>query len=328
MPQSKQHPESDRNAAVQNLDQSLIDSFCSKLWLEEGLSELTTQAYRSDLQLLAQWIKDHLGCNASAAFEGKVEEVNLLSLHTEQLRNHVHDLLDLKPSSLNRKLSTYKRFYLWLNETQQRVDNPAADLHSAKQGLRLPKTLSEEQVKSLMTAPNPQTPEGLRDLAMLELMYASGLRVTELVTLPQQAIDLDAGALKVSGKGNKERLVPMGEPAVLAIAAYLHSSRPTLLAGRKHEALFVTHFGLPMTRQGFWKNIKRYALIAGIESPISPHVLRHAFATHLVNHGADLRVVQLLLGHSDITTTQIYTHVAQKRLKDILEKHHPLSQKT
>ncbi len=311
------------NDHAQNLGENLIDSFCSKLWLEDGLSQLTAQAYRSDLLLLDQWLKNKIP--QTEILKGKP---SLLHAQTEHLRNHVHDLLDLKPSSLNRKISSYKRFYLWLNETQQRLDNPAAELHSAKQGLRLPKTLSEEQVKSLMTAPSPQTPEGLRDLAMLELMYASGLRVTELVTLPQQAIDLEVGALKVTGKGNKERLVPMGEPAILAIAAYLQSSRPALLGARKHEALFVTHFGQPMTRQGFWKNIKRYALIAGIDSPISPHVLRHAFATHLVNHGADLRVVQLLLGHADITTTQIYTHVAQKRLKDILEKHHPLSQKT
>lgn len=316
-------PEMNGNDQAQNLGENLIDSFCSKLWLEDGLSQLTAQAYRSDLLLLDKWLKAKI-----PPVETLNANLGLLSAQTEHLRNHVHDLLELKPSSLNRKISSYKRFYLWLNETQQRLDNPAAELHSAKQGLRLPKTLSEDQVKSLMTAPSPQTPEGLRDLAMLELMYASGLRVTELVTLPQQAIDLEVGALKVTGKGNKERLVPMGEPAILAIAAYLQSSRPALLGARKHEALFVTHFGQPMTRQGFWKNIKRYALIAGIESPISPHVLRHAFATHLVNHGADLRVVQLLLGHADITTTQIYTHVAQKRLKDILEKHHPLSQKT
>lgn len=324
MPQAKPHPETDANDPDQKLSESLIDSFCSKLWLEDGLSQLTAQAYRSDLQMLARWVQGNLQHTAKS----KLQKTNLMNLQTEQLRNHIHDLLDLKPSSLNRKISTYKRFYLWLNDTHQRLDNPAAELHSAKQGLRLPKTLSEDQIKSLLSAPNPQTPEGMRDLAMLELMYASGLRVTELVTLPQQAIDLDAGALKVSGKGNKERLVPMGEPAVLAIAAYLQGSRPVLIGARKHEALFVTHFGQPMTRQGFWKNIKRYALIAGIDSPISPHVLRHAFATHLVNHGADLRVVQLLLGHSDITTTQVYTHVAQKRLKDILEKHHPLSQKT
>lgn len=290
----------------------LIDQFCSALWLQQGLAPLTLQAYRSDLQGLAQWFETHL------------PQVDWAQASTEQLRNHIHDQLALKASSLNRKLSCYKKFYAWLVNTHRRSDNPASALHSAKLGLRLPKTLSEEQVNALLQAPQPDSPEGLRDLAMLELLYASGLRVSELVNLPMQHIDLNAGAVKVLGKGGRERLVPMGEPAVLAIALYVQQARPALLKGQVHEALFVTHLGKNMTRQGFWKNLKRYALQAGIHSPISPHVLRHAFATHLVNHGADLRVVQLLLGHADIGTTQIYTHVAQSRLQDILEQFHPM----
>ena len=288
----------------------LIDEFCTSLWLEEGLAEKTLQAYRADLKLLGQWFEMH--------FPG----VELLHATEEQLRNHIHDLLALKPSSLNRKISCYKRFYLWLTAQHKRSTNPAGALRSAKQGVRIPKTLGEEQVKALLAAPNPEIPAGMRDLAMLELMYACGLRVSELVDLPLHATDLNQGALKVIGKGNKERLIPIGEPALIAIVHYLRAARPQLLGQRTSHAMFVTHFGAPMTRQAFWKNIKKYALQAQINSPISPHVLRHAFASHLVNHGADLRVVQLLLGHADIGTTQIYTHVAKEHLRTLLQNHH------
>ncbi|MDX1668668.1 MAG: site-specific tyrosine recombinase XerD, partial [Limnobacter sp.] len=256
------------------------------------------------------------------------EHANRQALHQidqATLKRYVQSLHTLKAGSLNRKVSSLRRFFLWLVATKQRNDNPASGLNSAKQGLRLPKTLNEEQVKKLLAAPDPNTDAGVRDMAMLEVMYASGLRVSELVCLPLQAVNLQHGALQVTGKGNKERLVPMGEPAVLAVQLYLASGRPGLLKHRESEALFVTHHGKPMTRQGFWKNIKRYAIQAGLSTTISPHVLRHAFATHLVNHGADLRVVQLLLGHADIGTTQIYTHVAKERLRDLLDAHHPLS---
>lgn len=290
----------------------LIDEFSTNLWLEEGLAQATLQAYRSDLEQLADWL------------EKKVGE-SLLSANSEQLKNHVHDLIELKPSSLNRKISSTKRFYLWLNTSHKREDNPAQQLHSAKQGLRIPKVLSEQQMLDLLAAPDVSNAAGQRDKAMLEFMYASGLRVSELVNMPLRAIDLNAGAVKVLGKGNKERLVPMGEPARLAIQLYLQQARGELLKGRTSDFLFVTHFGTPMTRQGFWKNIKRLALVAGIHSPISPHVLRHAFATHLVNHGADLRVVQLLLGHADIGTTQIYTHVAKEHLQKLLNSGHPMA---
>ncbi len=290
----------------------LIDEFSTNLWLEEGLAQATLQAYRSDLEQLAEWL------------EKKVGE-SLLSANSEQLKNHVHDLIELKPSSLNRKISSTKRFYLWLNTSRKREDNPAQQLHSAKQGLRIPKVLSEQQMLGLLAAPDVSNAAGQRDKAMLEFMYASGLRVSELVNMPLRAIDLNAGAVKVLGKGNKERLVPMGEPARLAIQLYLQQARGELLKGRTSDFLFVTHFGTPMTRQGFWKNIKRLALVAGIHSPISPHVLRHAFATHLVNHGADLRVVQLLLGHADIGTTQIYTHVAKEHLQKLLNSGHPMA---
>jgi integrase/recombinase XerD len=296
----------------------LIDEFCTALWLEDGLAQATLQAYRSDLTQLNQWLGEHFGGKTA-------EEQPFTHISTEALRNHVHDLITLKPSSLNRKMSCYKRFFLWMNTTHKRTDNPCQGLRSAKQGLRVPKTLSEQQVLDLLATPDVNTPAGLRDHAMLELMYASGLRVSELVNMPLRAIDLNAGAVKVLGKGNKERLVPMGNPARLALVLYLQQSRATLLAERKSDFLFVTHHARPMTRQGFWKNIKRYALLAGITTDISPHVLRHAFATHLLNHGADLRVVQLLLGHADIGTTQIYTHLAKEHLQTLLNQAHPLS---
>ena len=297
----------------------LIDEFCTTLWLEDGLSPHTQSAYRSDLQQAGHWLSHHFD-------QGQPDEhsTTLLAATSEQLRNYIHDLPELKPSSLNRKLSTLKRFYLWLKATNRRADNPSHELRSARQGLRVPKTLSEADVLALLHAPNPNTDQGVRDKAMLELMYACGLRVSELVNMPLQAIDLNAGAVKVLGKGNKERLVPMGNPARLAVLLYLGQARAQLLSFKESDALFVTHLGGPMTRQAFWKIIKRHALLAGIHSPISPHVLRHAFATHLLNHGADLRVVQLLLGHADITTTQIYTHVAKEQLHELLNAHHPL----
>ncbi|HEX4879699.1 MAG TPA: site-specific tyrosine recombinase XerD [Limnobacter sp.] len=287
-----------------------IDEFCSSLWLEEGLSDATLQAYKADLRQLAAWAQATCG-------------LTLLQIDEDNLRAHVHGLTTLKASSLNRKLSSYKRFYTWAAHSKHLSHNPAQALSSAKQGLRVPKTLGEIQVIALIESPDLNQPAGVRDRAMLELLYASGLRVSELVNLPMRAIDLNAGAVKVLGKGNKERLVPMGQPAQQAIQLYVTQARHLLLKNKPSDHLFVTHLGGPMTRQGFWKNIKRYALQAGIHSPISPHVLRHAFATHLLNHGADLRVVQLLLGHADISTTQIYTHVAKDHLRAVLQNSHP-----
>lgn len=290
----------------------LIDEFCNQLWLEEGLADNTLQAYRADLAQFGDWIHEHPDTDK-----------NPFALNRDDLACFVQSLEALKPSSLNRKISALKRFYQWaLHEKLTKAD-PTAQLHSAKQGLRLPKTLSEAQINDLLNAPNPDTPEGARDLAMLELLYACGLRVSELVGLPLRAVDLQADAILVTGKGNKERLIPMGEPARLAIIHYLARARSQILNGQLSESMFVTRRGGAMTRQGFWKLIKQYALRAGINSPISPHVLRHAFATHLVNHGADLRVVQLLLGHADIGTTQIYTHVAKEHLRTILQSSHP-----
>ncbi|HEX4842874.1 MAG TPA: site-specific tyrosine recombinase XerD [Limnobacter sp.] len=290
----------------------LIDEFCNALWLEEGLSNATLQAYRTDLVQLEQWLERHV-------------QRDLLNASEEHLRNHIHDLIALKPSSHNRKISSYKRFYNWAVQTKRLANNPCSALSSARQGLRIPKTLSEGQVIALIESPKLDNPAGIRDRAMFELLYASGLRVSELVNMPLRAIDLNAGAVKVLGKGNKERLVPMGQPAQQAITLYLSQARHALLKGQQSDQLFVTHLGGPMTRQGFWKNIKKYAQQAGIHTPISPHVVRHAFATHLLNHGADLRVVQLLLGHADISTTQIYTHVATEQLRSVLEHSHPRS---
>jgi integrase/recombinase XerD len=299
-----------------NNPDELIDLFCNTLWLEEGLSSNTLKAYRSDLQQFAAW-QIHIQADAA----------NLKHIDPPTLQAYLAHIAHLKPSSSNRKLSALRRFCTWLHTLHQgNLDNnnPAIGLRSAKQGLRIPKTLSEAEVLALLAAPNLETPAGIRDKAMLELLYASGLRVSELVGLPLPAINLQAGAVCVMGKGQKERLVPMGNPARLAIELYLCSARPTLLGPKQCDTLFVTHFGQGMSRQAFWKSIKRYALLAGIVSNISPHVLRHAFATHLINHGADLRVVQLLLGHADITTTQLYTHVAKDHLHQLLEAHHPL----
>lgn len=290
----------------------LIDEFCNQLWLEEGLADNTLQAYRADLEQFAEWIAEHLGSDRA-----------VFTLNRDELACFVQSLETLKPTSLNRKISALKRFHLWALREKLTDTDPTAQLHSAKQGLRLPKTLSEAQISDLLNAPNPDSPEGARDLAMLELLYACGLRVSELVSLPLRAVDLQADAIRVTGKGNKERLIPMGEPARLAIIHYLAQARSQILNGQLSESMFVTRRGGAMTRQGFWKLIKQYALRAGINSPISPHVLRHAFATHLVNHGADLRVVQLLLGHADIGTTQIYTHVAKEHLRTILQSSHP-----
>jgi integrase/recombinase XerD len=228
-----------------------------------------------------------------------------------------------KPRTTGRLVSSLKRFFQFALREGLRKDDPAVELDSPKVPRSLPKSLSEAEVESLLGAPDVDTPQGLRDRAMLETLYASGLRVSELVGLKQLQVSLDMGVVRVLGKGSKERLAPLGEEAIAWIERYVRESRPALLSGKRSDALFVTTRGGPMTRQAFWKLVQRHAEAAGIRRAISPHTLRHAFATHLINHGADLRVVQLLLGHADISTTQIYTHVARERLKQLHRKHHP-----
>jgi integrase/recombinase XerD len=288
-----------------------IDRFIDALWIEDGLAGNTLAAYRRDLSLYA----DHLAAQADRALD-TTREADLLVYAT---LHHAHT----RSTTANRRLTVFKRYFRWaLRENVVTID-PTLKLLSAKQPLRVPKTLSEAQVESLLTAPDVQTPLGLRDRTMLELMYASGLRVSELVTLRSVHVGLDEGALRVTGKGSKERLVPFGEEAHAWLRRYLADARAAILKGASSHALFVTIRGDGMTRQMFWQLVKKYALRAGINAPLSPHTLRHAFATHLLNHGADLRAVQMLLGHTDISTTQIYTHVARERLRALHAKHHP-----
>ncbi len=290
----------------------LIDAFADALWLEEGLSPNTLQAYRRDLLQL------HTFLNGEA----------LIACNEAQLQQFFaarHDAT--KASTANRRLTVFKRFFRWALRQNLLSTDPTLKLQSAKQALRVPKTLSEAQVEALLDAPDVHTAIGVRDRAMLELLYASGLRVSELVGLQVFALGLNDNVVRVMGKGSKERLVPYGEVASQWLRAYLGEARSTLLAGRQTDALFVTTKGAQaggaMSRVMFWMIIKKYAVLAGITAPLSPHTLRHAFATHLLNHGADLRAVQLLLGHADISTTTIYTHVARERLAQLHAQHHP-----
>jgi len=298
-------------AVAAHESQAAIDAFCDSLWLEDGLAKNTLEAYRRDLALFAGWLQAERG---KALYAAGADDLNAYFA-----ARHA----DTKATSANRRLSVFKRFYQHALR-QHRIDaDPCLKLKAAKQPPRLPKTLSEAQVEALLAAPDAATPLGLRDRTMLELMYASGLRVSELVLLKTLELGMNEGVLRITGKGGKTRLVPFGEEARAWIERYLRQARPAILAGRSDDALFVTARGGPMTRQMFWTLVKKYALRAGINAPLSPHVLRHAFATHLLNHGADLRVVQLLLGHADISTTQIYTHVARERLKRLHAEHHP-----
>ena len=293
-------------------DDPLIDAFCDALWLEDGLSRNTLDAYRRDLALFATWLHDGRGGSLLAA-----SHADILGYLAYRYRQRA------KATSAGRLLSTLKRFYrLQVRDGRLQAD-PTLNVESPKLPRPLPKSLTEEDVGRLLEAPHTGDAMGLRDRAMLELLYATGLRVTELVTLRMAQVSLDAGVLRVLGKGAKERLVPIGEQAVDWITRYLREARPVLLAGRSADALFVTQRAEAMSRQMFWILVKRHALVAGITRPISPHVLRHAFATHLLNHGADLRVVQMLLGHADVSTTQIYTHVARERLRQLHAQHHP-----
>jgi integrase/recombinase XerD len=297
--------------ATDNL--ALIDEFCDSLWLEDGLSKNSLDAYRRDMRLFAAWLeKMRPGVGGLAAVAGHDIQGYIAARHDSG-----------KATSSNRRLSVIKRFYQMLLRQRRITDDPSLKLLSAKQPQRFVHTLSEIQVEALLAAPDVNTPLGLRERTMLELMYASGLRVSELVELKLLELSLNDGVLRITGKGAKTRLVPFGQQARVWIERYLKEARGVILNGQQDDALFITGRGGPMTRQMFWVVIKKHARKAGIETPLSPHTLRHAFATHLLNHGADLRVVQLLLGHSDISTTQIYTHVARERLKHLHAQHHP-----
>lgn len=293
-------------------DEALLDEFCDSLWLEDGLSKNTLESYRRDLRQFSQWLEKRGGDGLLAG--AKADVLAYLAARMGA---------GAKARSSARLLSSLKRFYRYALRSGKLAADPTLTIDAPSLPRGLPKVLGEVDVELLLDAPPVDTALGLRDRAMLETLYASGLRVSELVGLTVAQVSRDAGVVRVLGKGSKERLVPLGEEALAWIGRYLADGRPALLAGRVAEALFVTARGEGMTRQAFWYLIKRYARAAGIAKPISPHVLRHAFATHLLNHGADLRVVQMLLGHSDISTTQIYTHVARERLKQLHARHHP-----
>ncbi|MEQ4617908.1 MAG: site-specific tyrosine recombinase XerD [Corticimicrobacter sp.] len=291
-----------------------VDAFIDALWLEDGLSNNTLQAYRRDLRAFSGWL----------AQAGKASpDLNAVQPHDIQgwfAACHAQT----RASTANRRLATLRRYYAWALRTGRAALDPCQTIQSARQPARLPKTLSERQVEALLAAPVTENPMGLRDRAMLETLYATGLRVSELVGLNVLDVSLDEGVLRVRmGKGGKDRLVPLGAEACHWLTQYLAHGRPFMLGQARSDALFLTNRSAGMTRQMFWVLVRKYAVLADIHAPLSPHVLRHAFATHLLNHGADLRVVQMLLGHADISTTQIYTHVARERLKTLHAAHHP-----
>jgi integrase/recombinase XerD len=287
-----------------------VGAFIEALWLEDGLSPNTLAAYRRDMQGFSEWLQ--------------AQSMDLENAGENDVQAYFADRFDqTRASTANRRLTVLRRFYQWALREKHVSTDPTLKLLTARQAPRLPQTLSEAQVEALLAAPNTETPLGLRDRAMLELLYASGLRVSELVGLPMLSLNMREGVLRITGKGNKERLVPFGEEAADSLQNYLSQSRPVLLGKHNSSAVFVTQQGTAMSRVMFWKLIKKYALLADVHVPLSPHTLRHAFATHLLNHGADLRAVQMLLGHSDISTTTIYTHVARERLKALHAQHHP-----
>lgn len=293
-------------------DAALIDRFADSLWLSDGLAKNSIDAYRRDITQFAKWLAK------------RAEALPTVPKHTlTAYLAHLVEVRAASPRTSARVVSSLKRFYGFLLRESLVTEDLSQDLDAPKLPRSLPKSLSEAEVEALLAAPDINTDLGLRDRAMLETLYASGLRVSELVGLKIAQVSLDMGVVRILGKGAKERLTPLGQEAIEWITRYTRASRPNILAGKKSDALFVTGRGGPMTRLNFWLIIKRHARTANIRTELSPHTLRHAFATHLINHGADLRVVQLLLGHADITTTQIYTHVARERLKQIHAKHHP-----
>lgn len=287
-----------------------LDAFIDHLWLEDGLAKNTLESYRTDLTQFALWLSKN--------------QLSLLDANQANIQQYLAvKFPHSKPRSIGRLIASMRRFYRYCLREHLLAIDPTLQIDSPKLPRSLPKSLNEQEVEDLLDAPDTSEPIGLRDRAMLELLYASGLRVSELVTIKVTEVSTQDGVVRVTGKGNKTRLVPMGEEAADWIIRYLKHARPEILQRKMSDALFVTNRAAAMTRQAFWYLIKRYAVQAGIHKPMSPHVLRHAFATHLLNHGADLRVVQMLLGHSDISTTQIYTHVARERLKNLHSAHHP-----
>ncbi len=292
-------------------ENALIDKFLDHLWLEDGLSRNTLSSYRFDLYNFSNWLN-------------KTNSIFLENVTKSDIQQYLSfKFPSSKARSISRSLSTLRRFYRFLYREKKITTDPTLQIQKPKIPKSLPKSLSEDEVENLLEAPDLNIDIGIRDKAMIELLYACGLRVSELVNIQLTELNLDDGVIRVTGKGDKTRLVPMGEDAMDYIQKYLLSARDAILKNKKSKYLFVTHHGKSMTRQTFWHSLKKYALIANIKQSISPHILRHAFATHLINHGADLRVVQMLLGHSDISTTQIYTHVARERLKTIHKTHHP-----
>ena len=289
----------------------VIEQFTDALWMERGLSRNTLTAYRNDLSGLAGWLQK----------QGK----RLIAAQRQDLLAYLSDRVTggAKPRTTARMVSSMRRFYRYLIREGQLQEDPSVRIDTPRIGRPLPDSLSETEVEALLDAPDESDTLGIRDRAMLELLYACGLRVSELVSMTTDQANLTQGVVRLVGKGNKERLVPLGEEVVDWLQYYLDESRPDLAAGAISKQLFITRRGKGMTRQAFWYRIRHYAVKSCINKPLSPHTLRHAFATHLLNHGADLRVVQMLLGHSDLSTTQIYTHVARERLKDLHSKHHP-----
>jgi integrase/recombinase XerD len=301
-----------RSAEAPRSGDAVLDQFTDSLWLEDGLAPATLQSYRRDLQQFSNWLRKKHGAQLIDATHGE-----LLAYLAHRFA------VGARPSSSARSLSSLKRFYQYALRQGKIAVDPTLNVDAPKRARALPKTLTEEEVERLLGAPSADDALGVRDKTMLELLYATGLRVSELVSLKLGQLSQDMGVVRILGKGSKERLVPVGEVALDWARKYVGDARTALLGERLSDALFVTSRGAAMTRQAFWQLIKRYALRAGIGKPISPHTLRHAFATHLLNHGADLRVVQMLLGHADISTTQIYTHVARERMKQLHARHHP-----
>ena len=293
------------------MNTKIIDQFIDHLWLEDGLSKNTLNSYRFDLTLFADWLSKDGNIDLIHVSQSEIQQYLAYKFPTSQAR------------SISRLLATLRRLYRFLLREKKIDQDPTLKIQSPKTPKTLPKSLNELEVESLLKAPNLKLQMGIRDRAMLELLYACGLRVTELVSILLTEVIISDGIIRVTGKGNKTRLVPMGEDALDWVQQYIDDARHDILKKKASKFLFVTSRGGAMTRQAFWYLIKKYALVANIDTPLSPHVLRHAFATHLINHGADLRVVQMLLGHSDISTTQIYTHVARERLKKIHQEHHP-----
>tara|TARA_B100000780_G_scaffold109173_1_gene76337 strand:+ start:147 stop:1034 length:888 start_codon:yes stop_codon:yes gene_type:complete len=293
------------------LKNKIIDEFIDHLWLEDGLSKNTLNSYRFDLELFTGWLDKSFKKNILDTSQVDIQQYLSFKFPTSKSR------------SISRLLAALRRLFRYLLRQKKIKIDPTLEIQSPKIPKSLPKSLSEEDVELLLAAPDVETNAGLRDKAMLELLYACGLRVSELVNILLTELSMTEGVIRVTGKGNKTRLVPMGEEAVDWIKKYIDESRNNILKQRVSKYLFITIRGGAMTRQAFWYLIKRYAIIANIKKSMSPHIMRHAFATHLLNHGADLRVVQMLLGHSDISTTQIYTHVARERLKKLHESHHP-----